>query len=103
MLPDDKQRWEAVLNRLEEGVATALRAMEDPLDAPAIELWSPPADLGPLPVELRERMERLIEAQKALLEMVAGRRDDVGKQIKALRRVPGVGEPERSLYLDISG
>lgn len=102
-MPDNQQRWEAVLDRLEEGVDTAVRAMEDPQAAPAIELWSPPADLGPLPVGLRERMERLIDSQRALMERIEGRHGEVGKQVRALRRVPGVGETERSLYLDISG
>ena len=102
-LPENTSRWEAVLERLEEGVDAAVRAMEDPHAAPRIELWSPPDDLGPLPAGLADRVRRLTEAQKLLLEKMAQRRDETGKQLEALRRVPGIGQPGRSLYLDVSG
>lgn len=102
-LPENTSRWEAVLDRLEEGVETAVRTMEDPHGVPRIELWSPPDDLGPVPDDLRERVLRLTEAQALLLEKMARRRDETGKQLEALRRVPGVSQPGRSLYLDVSG
>ena len=96
-----RETWEAVLDRLEEAVETAARTMEDPLAAPRIELWSPPQE--PLPPELSARTQRLIEAQKALLERMDNRRQEAGKQMGALRRVPGVGTAGPSLYLDVSG
>ena len=96
-----REAWETVLDRLEEAVETAARTMEDPLAAPRIELWSPPQD--PLPPELAARTQRLIEAQKALMERMESRRQEAGKQMGALRRVPGVGTAAPSLYLDVSG
>ena len=96
-----REAWETVLDRLEEAVETAARTMEDPLAAPRIELWSPPQE--PLPPELAARTERLIEAQKALMERMENRRQEAGKQMGALRRVPGVGTAAPSLYLDVSG
>ncbi|MFZ3416396.1 hypothetical protein [Arthrobacter sp. 3Tela_A] len=96
-----RETWETVLDRLEEAVETAARTMEDPLAAPRIELWSPPQD--PLPPELAARTQRLIEAQKALMERMESRRQEAGKQMGALRRVPGVGTAGPSLYLDVSG
>ena len=98
---DARNVWESVLDRLEEAVETAARTMEDPLAAPRIELWSPPRE--PLPAELAARTERLIEAQKALLERMQNRRQEAGKQMGALRRVPGVATAGPSLYLDVSG
>ena len=89
------------MDRLEEAVETAARTMEDPLAAPRIELWSPPQE--PLPPELAARTERLIEAQKALMERMESRRQEAGRQMGALRRVPGVGTAGPSLYLDVSG
>ena len=96
-----REAWETVLDRLEEAVETAARTMEDPLAAPRIELWSPPQE--PLPPELAARTQRLIEAQKALMERMESRRQEAGKQMGALRRVPGVGTAGPSLYLDVSG
>ncbi|MER2135689.1 MAG: hypothetical protein ABS910_13520 [Arthrobacter sp.] len=96
-----RETWESVLDRLEEAVETAARAMEDPLAAPRIELWSPPQE--PLPAELAARTERLIAAQKVLLNRMESRRQEAGRQMGALRRVPGVGTRGPSLYLDVSG
>lgn len=102
MLPDQSP-WEVVLDRLEEGVAAAVREMEDPNGAPRIELWSPPAGLGPVPEALAPRMARLIASQKALLESMERRRREFGSQMNAVRQVPLVSTGSRSLYLDISG
>lgn len=96
-----RNAWESVLDRLEEAVETAARTMDDPLAAPRIELWSPPQE--PLPAELAARTERLIAAQKALLARMESRRQEAGRQMGALRRVPGVATSAPSLYLDVSG
>ncbi|MER1997437.1 MAG: hypothetical protein ABTA24_13210 [Arthrobacter sp.] len=103
-MPEDssaRETWEAVLDRLEEAIETAARTMEDPLAAPRIELWAAPEE--PLPPELAARTERLVEAQKALLARMESRRQEAGRQMGALRRVPGVGTAGPSLYLDVSG
>ena len=100
-LPEPRSRWEMLLDRLEENVEAAARTMEDPLSSPRIDLWSPPDE--PLPEELRGRVERLMAAQKALLTAMDNRRQEAGKQMTALRRVPGVAPAAPSLYLDVSG
>lgn len=96
-----RKAWEAVLDRLEDAVESAARALEDPLAAPVVELWSPPQE--PLPEELRGRAERLIEAQKLLLVRMDRRRREAGRQMTAVRRVPAASAAGQSLYLDVSG
>ena len=96
-MPDTTlERWTALLEDLEHDAAHA----GDDADLPA---WRPPADLGPIPVELRARAEALLRAQADAIATVVGAQRSTARHLAALRTVPqGRGETG-PLYLDASG
>jgi hypothetical protein len=71
--------WQQVLHQLEGDVLEAERALADGrADEIATwgrrsEGWAPPSDLGPLPLDLRERAMRLLQHQLAVAEALIER------------------------------
>lgn len=96
-------RWDEVLDTLEDGIATAMTALENP-DVPMKGfLWSPPDGLGPLPEHLQRRAEQIVESQKELNERLANHRQEAGRHLEALRSIPERRRQDTSIYLDVNG
>lgn len=110
--------WEAVLDELERNVVAARAAMEDGPDASAVvplTMTLPPhapearghrgpsAGLGPLPAHLASRAADLLAAIKDAATRTAVLRDDLGRQLAAVRSVPLAEDAGSSVYLDVSG
>lgn len=86
--------WPEVLDAMEERNAVVDHILH--FGGPALEPFSTPADLGPLPAELRERAEGIQRETDRLIKDVARARDLVAD---ALCRPPG--RPERSpIFID---
>jgi hypothetical protein len=64
--------------------------------------FAPPSDAGPIPTELVERAEHILEAQHATIERVEAARRTTGRHLAAMRSVPP-HRGDRAVYLDISG
>lgn len=88
--------WIEILDRLERELAVAVSG-----GGPTG--WAPPEPSGPVPAELRERAERLLDAQRESLDMVLAARLDAARHLNALRAVPDVGLSGRPHYLDVTG
>lgn len=96
-------RWEEVLDTLEDGIATALTALDHP-DAPMKAfLWSPPEGLGPLPEHLKDRAEQILESQESLNARMVAERQAAGRHLEALRSIPDRRPRDASIYLDVNG
>jgi hypothetical protein len=89
-------RWTALLDELEQELSDA--AGDDPRP-----VWRPPADLGPLPDELRARAEALARAQADAIAVVAAAKRSAARHLTALRTVPQHRRTTGPLYLDASG
>jgi hypothetical protein len=96
-LPDATlERWTELLEELEHDAAHAG-------DDAELAAWRPPADLGPIPAELRARAEALLDAQAVAMATVVAAQRSTARHLAALRTVPqGRGETG-PLYLDASG
>ena len=94
--------WDAVLSAMEQYVE---RVAADDVDAPEIgaRVWSLPRDIGPMPAELRERAERVLDAQNDGVAELERRQRSIGKHLSALRTVPTAQDGGSSPYLDVTG
>ncbi|MDN4613424.1 hypothetical protein P5G50_03060 [Leifsonia sp. F6_8S_P_1B] len=90
--------WTDALERLEQVLREALAggAFE-----PGV--WTPPAGLGPLPVELRERATRLLDAQQHTLRHLADMRRSTARHLSAVRSVPRDASGPAPVYVDLVG
>jgi hypothetical protein len=93
--------WDAVLSAMENYLQ---RVVVDDLVEPETgdSAWSLPTDIGPLPVELRERAERVRDAQNEVVAALERRQRSVGKHIAAIRTVPTGQHGGGSAYLDVT-
>ena len=69
-----REEWVAALDALEADVESIERLIEDEHRAqalPAAEPWSPPAELGALPLELKPRADRILARQIAAAQAVS--------------------------------
>jgi hypothetical protein len=96
-------RWDEVLDTLEDGIATAITALDNPEAPMHAFLWSPPEGLGPLPEHLRDRAEQIVESQQALNDRMAAERKAAGKHLEAIRSIPERRRQDTSIYLDVNG
>ena len=55
--------WAAALDALEADVAAVEAVLADDTDTPVAAAWTPPDDLGPLPLDLVPRAEALLARQ----------------------------------------
>lgn len=101
----DSSTWvgilEAMEDELERGIALVRRGQHEEALAPAA-AFAPPVDAGPIPAELVERAQHILEAQHVAIERVDVARRTTGRHLAAMRSVPP-HRGERSVYLDISG
>ncbi|MFH5880037.1 hypothetical protein [Arthrobacter sp. NA-172] len=96
MSADSIRQWSEILNRLETDIAAAFSDGE-------FVPWSPPADAGPLPLELADRAQRLLDAQLESMTILDKIRGDALAHLDALSTVPGSRNPSRPLILDVQG
>jgi hypothetical protein len=109
----DHAAWVAVLDDLERSLAMAAHPAgrefagntEDPEDASTtpLEPWSPPAGLGPLPVDLADRAERLLRAQLDAGSLLQEARGRVARHLVVVRSVDPARPARDSVYLDVLG
>jgi hypothetical protein len=98
-----RHAWTAALDALEadvERVEVMLAYDHRTRDLPRVDPWSPPAGLGPLPLDLRPRADAILNrqlaaAQALALAMVANRR-----QAEMAARIEAGDDPRRPAYLD---
>jgi hypothetical protein len=98
--------WIAALDELEADVEAVEAALDDEhrrRELPAAASWTPPAGLVPLPLELRDRadaiLNRQLTAAKALTTAMAGNRRQAA--FAAMVEAGDPGKPTPS-YLDCS-
>ena len=76
--------WEVTLDDMEDRLAEGWRALsEGKVD---IRPFEPPAGLGPIPVELRARAERILEETRAFETALTQRSEAVARQLMMTRR-----------------
>jgi hypothetical protein len=97
---DPYNAWNAVLDRLESDVAT----VEDQLRTGRVAVtaaWTPPQDLGPLPIHLVPRADAIVSRQSTAAQAVALAIASNRKQSTAMRRmeVGSRGRP-RAAFVD---
>ncbi|MDQ1582085.1 MAG: hypothetical protein QOF36_139 [Microbacteriaceae bacterium] len=98
-MPDsgDVEAWREVLNEL-------WRRSRDALDSgPALAEWTPPAGLGPIPVELIPRAASLVESQRIAIANVRARKDDVSARLRIMKQVPQLFHEDIPVYVDRVG
>lgn len=93
--------WEAVIDRLETDVATAVTALDDPGAPFDVQLWVPPKDLGPLPQHLAPRARDVLAAQREVAARLVKLQKHTGQQISAVSSVPE--KATKSVYIDVTG
>jgi hypothetical protein len=92
-----------------DGWADVLATMEHDLrdsTSPSIDAahaWQLPADLGPLPVIVRGRAERLLRAQQRAITALEKRMLVTGRHLAALDSIPSRSSSAVSAYLDVTG
>jgi hypothetical protein len=97
------QAWTAALDELEADVdrVEALLADEHLVrDLPPADPWSPPAGLGPLPLDLRPRADAVLGRQIAATQAVALAITVNRRQAEMVTRIEAGQEPRRPSYLD---
>ncbi|WP_336857737.1 hypothetical protein [Sinomonas albida] len=93
--------WDDVLGRLVADLDDAERRL-DAQAAPAVERWTPPADLGPLPERLLERAVAVLSRQGKVAERLDEARTAAGRHLAALDAIPARRQGA-ALYLDVTG
>ena len=95
------RRWDAALTERELDLAdTEAMLLGDHL--PPAEPWEPPQDLGPLPVPLRGRAQRLVERQREVAQRLAEALVLSRRQARLTHDLKA-GGPANPVYLDASG
>jgi hypothetical protein len=89
--------WDAALTTLE----TALAAADADGVAPAP--WTEPTGLGRMPRAMVGRASRLAAAQRDAIARIDARRAAIGEHLGAVRAVAATQQPERAVYLDVTG
>lgn len=88
--------WTEALERLEADLRGAL----DGADAVS---WTPPAGLGPMPDQLRDRAARVLEAQRHTVRHLEDVRQTTARHLAAVRSVPRTEASPAPVYLDLLG
>jgi hypothetical protein len=100
---DWRQAWTDVLDDLEldvTAVETLLVASHRDRDLPAADPWSPPAGLGPLPLDLRPRADAVLGRQLAAAAAVAGALATTRRQAAVAARIDTGQDAPRPSYVD---
>jgi hypothetical protein len=100
---DWQQAWTAALDELELDVAAVEAILTDAhraQDLPLADPWSPPAGLGPLPLDLRPRADAILERQLAAAVAVTRALATTRRQAAMAARIDTGRDAARPAYLD---
>jgi hypothetical protein len=103
MTADWRQAWAAVLDELELDVVVAEALLADTQrerDLPITDPWTPPAGLGPLPLDLRPRADALLTRQLSAAVAVACALATTGRQAAVAGRLETGHDVLRPSYVD---
>ncbi len=95
--------WTAALDELEADVTRVEALLADDhrvRDLPLANAWTPPKDLGPLPLELRPRADAILGRQIAATQAVSVALSANRRQAELLTRVESGATPYRPAYVD---
>jgi hypothetical protein len=95
--------WTAVLDALELDVAAAHALLADTQrerDLPITDPWSPPAGLGPLPLDLRPRADAVLARQLAVAAAVTCALATTRRQAAVAFRLDTGHDAPRPSYVD---
>ena len=94
--------WAAALDELEEALAATERVLLGEQDE--LPDWTPPAHVGPLPVELTTRAHRLLVRQRALISQTLSATIGVRQKVALLDKLSGISNARTanvSAYVDL--
>jgi len=92
------ERWDQVLDDFEACLVEQERLLDKDPHA-ALVAFTPPAGLGPMPLEVSDRAGRLLLRAGQLGDRVAGQLAGAGRQLALAHRMAGDPD-ERPAYLD---
>jgi hypothetical protein len=87
--------WAAILDRLEADIFLAFAGESS--------VWQAPTDPGPIPPELGNRAQRLLEAQRESEQILLRDRQTAARHLEALDSIPDSRKPGRPQILDVQG
>lgn len=100
-MSDGTAAWSAALDRLESDT-TRLETTEPGAAVPESEPWTPPEDLGPLPVELAPRARDLLARQRFVVDRLTAALTGNRQQARIADTVhAATGSVGRPAYLDV--
>jgi hypothetical protein len=99
------EAWVSALDALEADVVEVEKMLETShrlADLRATDAWSPPAGLGPLPLDLRPRADKILGRQTAVAEAIAVAIVANRRQAQLTTRIDGgrEGTHPRPAYVD---
>jgi len=103
MSGDWHRAWTAALDELEADVTRVEALLADDhrvRDLPVADPWTPPAGLGPLPLELRPRADAILGRQIAATQAISVALATNRRQAELLARVESGATPPRPAYVD---
>ena len=95
--------WESVLADFEAHLGSAQNPDAHDVATEALEPWTAPQDLGPLPARLAERADSILRAQRQALISLEQAKEDAAKHLAALDAIPSVRPALQPVYLDVEG
>jgi hypothetical protein len=102
---DWRSAWTAVLDELELDVTATDALLADTQrvrDLPISDPWSPPAGMGPLPLDLRPRADAILARQLAVAAAVTRALGTTRRQAAIATRLDTGQEAPRPSYVDQS-
>jgi hypothetical protein len=100
---DWRTAWASALDTLEMDVIAAERLLADDhrsRDLPPADPWSPPAGLGPLPLDLRPRADAILARQLATAAAMVAGIGATRRQAALAGRLESGRDDDRPAYLD---
>jgi len=97
-----RQGWVEVLEGLESDLANDRNLLDHGVLPTQPSAWEPPAHLGPIPIELRDRASGILAELSKSTKRLNDLKFVTGQQLAAVRSIPSA-RGERSVYLDIPG
>lgn len=100
----EQEAWRAFLDNLatELSQLRAAASHESQLLDLSADPWTPPANLGDMPVEFEAQAKKLLNDIAQLQPVLAQQRDATAKQLRLVDAVPRDGA-ETAIYLDSAG